>query len=341
MTELSTLSKALSERVEAVCKYYLPHGKRVDRYWIIGDVRNTKGGSMKVRLSPSGGYPAGRWVDYSSGEYGDLLDVIRLSQGLGSLRDTIREARAFLSLPQTTNDLSLLTSKSPSDDKREMAVKRLWSIARPITGTLAERYLKSRGIALNGDMPSLRFHSRCFFKSGNKTQHLPAMIAAFTNDKGDITGLHRTFLDRSGLSKATIENPRKAMGEVSGSSISFGTSSGADVQLVGEGIETVLSLHTFMPSLVMQAAGSATHLAAIPFGASLRRLYIAHDNDAAGSDATERLMERAVQSGIETLVLMPHHSDFNDDLRNLDTAYLRQRLRLMLHPQDRHLCQAN
>jgi len=340
---LSNLSKALAEKAEAVCRHYLPNGNREGRYWIVGDARNAKGSSMKVRLYASKDGVVGRWVDYASGEYGDLLDVIRLSQGLATIRDTVREAETFLSLPQAANASPVSVSETLPDHDKMAAVKRLWSRARPITGTLAERYLQSRGIALGSDMPSLRFHPRCFFKSGGELQHLPAMIAAFTNDEGDLTGLHRTFLDVSGISKATIENPRKAMGEISGSSIRFLATTGSDdtVQLVGEGIETVLSLRTLMPSLVMQAAGSSSHLAAIPFDASLRRLYIAHDNDEAGSAATERLMERAAQSGIEAIVLMPQHNDFNDDLRILDAPYLRQRLRLMLHPQDRHLCQVD
>jgi len=342
MTELSTLSKALAERVEALCRHYLSNGERVGHYWIVGDARNAKGSSMKVRLYPSKAGAAGRWVDYASGEYGDLLDVIRLSQGLATMRDTVREAETFLSLPQVDNSSSVSVPETPPDHDKRAAVKQLWSSARPITGTLAERYLQSRGIVLSYNIPALRFHPRCFFKSGHKLQHLPAMIAAFTKTQGDVTGLHRTFLDVSGQGKAAIENPRKAMGEISGSSIRFSSTTGCDdtVQLVGEGIETVLSLRMLIPTLSMHAAGSSSHLVAIPFGSSLRRLYIAHDNDEAGSAATERLMERAAQSGIEAIVLMPLHNDFNDDLRILDTAYLQQRLRLMLHAEDRHLCQA-
>jgi len=343
MTDLSKLVLSLSEQAEAVCRKYLSNGKRVGHYWVVGDVHNGQGGSMKVRLYPSKNGAVGRWVDYASGEYGDLLDIIRLSLGLIDMRDVIGAAETFLSAPRTAaHDVSSSDFTISADYDRQAAVKRLWSIAKPINGTLAERYLRSRAIVLNGDMASLRFHPRCFFKSDGELQHLPAMIAAFTDKKGALTGLHRTFLDVSGAGKATIAQPRKAMGELTGSSICFSAAIGypCDVQLVGEGIETVLSLHMLMPSLGMQAAGSSAHLPSIPFAKSLRRLYIAHDNDEAGSVATERLMARANQSGIEAIVLMPHHNDFNDDLRTLDAAYLRQRLRLMLRPQDRHLCQA-
>ena len=46
-------------------------------HWIVGDVRNTPGRSMHVRLKDNAKGPAGKWVDEATGEYGDLLDVIR------------------------------------------------------------------------------------------------------------------------------------------------------------------------------------------------------------------------------------------------------------------------
>ena len=68
---------------------------------MVGDVRNTPGRSMYVRLSgpESGPGAAGRWRDAASAEHGDLLDVIRESCGLMEFREVAKEARRFLSLP--------------------------------------------------------------------------------------------------------------------------------------------------------------------------------------------------------------------------------------------------
>ena len=70
--------------------------------WMVGDVRNTPGRSMFVRLSgpESGPGAAGHWTDAATAEYGDLLDVIRESCGLTDFRDIADEARRFLSLPR-------------------------------------------------------------------------------------------------------------------------------------------------------------------------------------------------------------------------------------------------
>ena len=85
----------------------------------------------------------------------------------------------------------------------------------------------------------------------------------------------------------------------------------------GEGIETMLSLRCVMPTMPMAAALSAAHLAAILFPETLRRLYIARDDDPAGDSAMVTLVDRAQAVGIEAIVLSPRLGDFNDDLRRL------------------------
>ena len=45
------LARRLARDTEAVCRHYLSKGRRSGRYWIIGDVQNTPGRSLYVRLS--------------------------------------------------------------------------------------------------------------------------------------------------------------------------------------------------------------------------------------------------------------------------------------------------
>ena len=60
------LAHRLARSAEAVCRHYLSNGHREGRYWIVGDVANTPGRSLYVRLyGPlSGKGPAGKWTDY-------------------------------------------------------------------------------------------------------------------------------------------------------------------------------------------------------------------------------------------------------------------------------------
>jgi len=158
------------------------------------------------------------------------------------------------------------------------------------------------------------------------------MIAAVTGLDGKITGAHRTWLDPSEQDKAAIATPRRAMGNLLGNAVRFDVAH--DVLAAGEGIETMLSLRCVMPTMPMVAALSAAHLAAILFPATLRRLYIARDDDPAGDGAMARLIDRANKSGIEAMPLSPRLGDFNEDLRTLGIDALRAALLVQIAPED-------
>jgi hypothetical protein len=276
---------------------------------------------------------AGKWVDASSGEHGDLLDVIREVRGLADFRDVAREARRFLSLPQLQPKSDcLIRERAPLGSVE--AARRLWAISKPIRGTAAETYLRRRGIANCRNLASLRFHPRCFYRPDESTasETWPAMIAAVTDHCGKITGVHRTWLARDGSGKAPIDTQRKAMGELLGHAVRFGHPN--EVMAAGEGVETMLSLKCVLPDMTVAAALSAAHLAAFLFPPTLRRLYIARDNDPAGDKARDRLLQRADEAEIDAIVLSPRLGDFNDDLTIFGLAALRADIRLQLALED-------
>ncbi|MEZ5981023.1 MAG: toprim domain-containing protein [Parvularculaceae bacterium] len=103
------------------------------------------------------------------------------------------------------------------------------------------------------------------------------------------------------------------MGVLAGNAVRFGKSH--DIMAVGEGVETVLALRTLMPSMPMAAALSAQNVSALRLPATLKRLTIAADRDRAGMRAAECLHWRAVDRGVNAVILLPVHNDFNDDLR--------------------------
>ncbi|MFC5417986.1 toprim domain-containing protein [Bosea eneae] len=327
------LARGLGQRAEAVCRHYLSNGRRSGRYWLVGDVRNAPGRSLFVRLvgPETGRGAAGRWSDAATGEHGDLLDLIRETLGLIDFRDVAEEARRFLSQPHPEPQRQ---AEGPARPGSPEAARRLFAISKPIAGTLAQTYLRRRGIADQPGLSSLRFHPRCYYCPDGMapTETWPALIAAVTDLDGRITGVQRTWLARDGTSKAPVDTPRRAMGELLGHGVRFGVV--ADVLAAGEGIETVLSLRSVLPRMPMLAAGSAGHLAAIAVPPGLRRLYVLRDRDPAGSAACERLSERAASSGIETIVLSPRLRDFNDDLRRLGAEALWARLRSQLSAED-------
>jgi hypothetical protein len=339
--DASELARRLARDAEAVCRHYLSNGRRQGRYWTVGDVRNTPGRSMFVRLigPESGPGAAGHWTDAASAEHGDLLDVIRESCGLIDFRDVAEEARRFLSLPRAEPRGTPKPIRTPVPTGSPEAARRLFAISQPVRGTLADSYLRARGITELGDVASLRFHPRCYYRPDDSapTETWPAMIAAVTDLSGAITGAQRTWLDPGGfdpvrLGKAPIDTPRRAMGDLLGNAVRFGVAN--DVLAAGEGIETMLSLRCVLPTLPMTAALSANHLGALLLPPTLRRLYIARDADAAGDTALAALSERAEAAGIEALALSPRMGDFNEDLRAFGLSALRAALRIQLAPQD-------
>ena len=141
--DASELARRLARDAEAVCRHYLSNGRRRGRYWTVGDVRNTPGRSMFVRLGgpESGPGAAGHWTDAASAEYGDLLDVIRESCGFIDFRDVADEARRFLSLPRAEPRRSSEPVRAPVPAGSPEAARRLFAMSQPIGRTLVETYL--------------------------------------------------------------------------------------------------------------------------------------------------------------------------------------------------------
>src|SRR5262245_56420986 len=142
----SELARRLAQDAEAVCREYLSNGHRSGNHWIVGDVRNARGRSMHVRLKDNARGRAGKWVDEAAGDFGDLIAVMDHRCGLEEFREVAGEARRFLAMPRPE---PVNTQRGPPVPRGSPdAARRLFAMSMPIAGTLAERYLVSRGILL-------------------------------------------------------------------------------------------------------------------------------------------------------------------------------------------------
>ncbi len=84
------LNRNLSWRAEEVARMLLPNGRKVGKYWKVGNTAGERGDSMQITLS---GDKAGKWTDYATGEHGDLIDLWGIQRGtdfIGAI-DQIRE----------------------------------------------------------------------------------------------------------------------------------------------------------------------------------------------------------------------------------------------------------
>ncbi|OJY48751.1 toprim domain-containing protein [Sphingomonas sp. 67-41] len=335
----SAIARDLAGQAERLCRRFLSNGQREGNYWLVGDVRNTPGRSLYVRLrdTADGTGRAGKWTDAQSGEHGDLLDIVRAATATGTLAEALAEARRFLSVPanaagERPPNRGKVRSGSPE------AARRLLAIASPIAGTVAEVYLEGRGIRSVPGIGSLRFHPRCWYRPSaddlpGTPRAMPAMVAAVTDLAGRIAGAHRTWLAPNGADKAAVAYPRRAMGHLLGNGVRFGEA-GA-VMAAGEGIESTLSLRAAVPILPAIAALSAAHLAALAFPPTLRRLYVAREADPAGRKAFAGLSARARRFGIEVLPIDSRRGDLNADLRAIGLDRLRAQILAQMRGDDR------
>ena len=236
--------RAASRRRRRLCaRAYLPAGRRNGRYWIAGDVQGTKGKSLFVKLFGDG---AGRWTDAASGDYGDLLDLIRLNKGLNDVPKPLTRRAISCATPGPSATAASRLSKRPLPASRRAIP---WPPPRSCTAsparvphTLAETYLRGRAITANLYLPALRFHPTCYYRpdDGGPRQSWPTLLGVVTDVDGNLTGLQRTWLARDGGGKAPLPDPRRAMGQILGNAVRFGAPK--DIIAAGEGIETVLSL---------------------------------------------------------------------------------------------------
>lgn len=192
----------------------------------------------------------------------------------------------------------------------------IWRTARPVHGTVAERYLASRGIV--GSLPgSLRFAEAPAWidgDTGERKHFRPALIAACQDVDGQIVGIQRTFLTPAGR-KAAMRSPRLSLGQIRGGALRLGPES-PDVMLV-EGIEDGLSLQRMFVGATVWATLGAGNLPHVELPAGVRRIILAGDNDDPGRAAVEASIVVFEAKGRQVAAIFPKGEarDFNDEWR--------------------------
>ena len=208
--------------------------------------------------------------------------------------------------------------------------RRLWERCKPLPDTDAAMYLHSRGIS---DIvhESLRFHPEVLYREDSFVTRAPAMVAAIKAPDGSINAVHRTWLDPSGTGKAQLPEPRKMLGPPKGHGVLFHPERADRNDIViGEGIETVLSVTTALPGGAGIATLSSSVMAGIAIPDSLGRILIAVDRDKSGYPAAMSLEQRLREEGRPVRLILPQRNDFNDDLMALGAGGLREHIQAQL-----------
>jgi putative DNA primase/helicase len=193
------------------------------------------------------------------------------------------------------------------DARRLHMASRIWRATEPAAGTLAETYVRSRGIVI--PLPAaLRFHPAMKHPGG---QVWPAMVALVTRGAdGSPLAIHRTFLTRDGQGKAPIAPSKMMLGPCGGGVVRLGPIS--DRLMIAEGIETALSAMQATRQAAW-AALSASGLRTLELPADVRDVIVLADGDDPGETAARDCACRWKREGRRVRIARPPEGmDFND-----------------------------
>ena len=259
-------------------------------------------GSCVIHLR---GPRAGWAYDHATGECAGPIDLIHHSTGLTDValfEEAARNARLDRPAPPRTGS-------AKSDHSHEIA--RILAGCGPLAGSVAERYLKSRGLR-DPSCPDLLFNDD--LSDFETRRGWPGMVARVRDAAGEPTGgIHRTYLLDDGSGKAPPG--KKMLGPIAGGSVRLSTIGDEGLLGIAEGIETALAAQTIF-GIPTWAALSADGIRQWQWSHGITRVTIFADAGNAGAQAAAVLAARLTNAGIANTTMSPlHGDDFNDDLR--------------------------
>ncbi|WP_395707959.1 toprim domain-containing protein [Reyranella sp.] len=181
-------------------------------------------------------------------------------------------------------------------------------LAGSLSGTLGERYLRTRGCA----MPT----SNAVRYLAPSAKHLWPTIVSIVSDfvTGETISLHFTMLNADGADKAPLDQPRRLLAghRKAGGVIRLVDDADVTAHLgIGEGIETCLAITAALgaqaPWLPVWSAIDAGNLAGLPVLPGIERLTIFADTDRTGTGqkAAQTLAARWHAARREVFIAQP------------------------------------
>jgi putative DNA primase/helicase len=197
--------------------------------------------------------------------------------------------------------------------------QKLWKAALPVAGTPAEIYLRSRRLPPIPP-PTIRFLPSYRY---DETRRFPCLIAAVQAPSRAIAAVQLTFLDASGLRKADVPHPRRAIGSLGDGLLRLAPA--AEHIGLAEGFETALAASLLHENFPVWATLGADRYAKISLPPIVRRLTIFADYDAPGLSAALSFFERRVELEVWIATPTTVGDDFARALeRRLEEEHSRQ-----------------
>lgn len=334
--DAASISAMLASRIDGLVPEILPGAKRDGMEWRVGSVAGDPGGSLGIHRT---GQKAGVWSDFSTGEVGDVLDLVAAVLTRGDLGQALKWAIGWLGVGdagpvrvQRADMPAEAPQQAVTDEDARKKAQAMWLRAQPsVINTPVDGYLQARGIDLrqfDRQLRALRFAPQLW--NAEISRNLPCMVAAITNGAGVHIATHRTWLARGAdgvWRKAPLRAAKKVRGQMRGGSIRLWRGSSGkpiaempedETVAIGEGIETCLSVALMCPELRVIAAANLGNMAVVELPPQCRRVLILADNDAEPKAVSG--LQRAVNAHIAAgrtvdVARSRKGKDFNDALR--------------------------
>lgn len=192
----------------------------------------------------------------------------------------------------------------------------IWRHAVPFTGSLAERYLRSRAIIPDGI--AARFDAKSQFGSGEEKAYAPALIVPIEDDTG-VIAIHRTFLQPDGRGKADVDEPKRMLGNPGAGAVRWGGIPQDGILRLAEGVEDAASVMNMLePGTFVWPVLGIERYQAITIPESISQVVIYSQHGVEASRAVKRAEPHLTANGRRLLVKPPPHAgDWNDLLREI------------------------
>lgn len=287
-------------------------------------------GSLSVNVS---GDKCGRFYNFETGEKGGMIRLVMTELGV-DFKGALKIAEGMLSTKSIAQDPISIRKTDPVnenlhsktyEDKRDF-LEKLIKKSKPIEGTIAEKYLKNRGIETT-DRTGLRCLEHVKTGSGNASvQPFSAALLAISRDKnGEPSAVQMTYIDKNTGDKVTgLPVPKRTLGALNGATINLTPQAEKpNITFVAEGVETALSIRDSLRNdskIQVLATLGKQNFDKIPLESTADKVVLVLDNDLKNPlkdpailQAIERL--NSFKKVVEIIIPEPINSkktDYND-----------------------------
>ncbi len=275
------------------------------------------------------GSRAGLWCDHRTGEGGDLVSLYAKQTGLNYIEATKKLfiERNIVELPNPSITKTQLAAQKLQQQKDELArnksikqATQLYNSAKPIEGTLAEKYLKNVREIKDGIPVDFRFAPLCWHKE-LRTQK-PALLVPAYDENGKLQSVNRIYLDQdanklrmlvNSNNNLQIQATQKAvLGPSKSATVFINKNPSSPITYLTEGVENGLSIKQSIPNANISSCFGIGQLKNISLSHETKTVVICADNDGANlttKKALEQTITQLLDRGLEVKLAVPLAKD--------------------------------